>query len=303
MKKLISVLCLVCLVPFALCSCFEKEIEKLALSETSVELTVGDTAEISVSAEPPEAELKKISWKSSDKNIAVVEDGKIKAKSPGTATVTAETENGIKADCGVTVKDKEVTAVILSDRSTSVKKGGKIQLSARIQPADASDEGMEWLSADESIASVNSEGYVTGKKVGITQIICKMPNGKQATCIVTVKSGKPISPTLPSTAVEEESTSPTVKSSESSEKTENNGDIFPESSQRKLAESEVYGISPEKAQAAINEIFARHGYIFKDSKLRSFYESKPWYAPNSNFSESQFNEAERYNIYLFTKYR
>ena len=87
--------------------------------------------------------------------------------------------------------------------------------------------------------------------------------------------------------------------------------IFPDSSVRKLTESEISaklssmsGYSPggTYAQDAINEIYARNGYVFKTAEVRSYYEAKSWYVPDSSFSYSDFNEIELYNISLLNNY-
>lgn len=309
MKRIIPMLCVIVTLPFILCSCFDSEIESITLSKSSVEMIVGDALTLDVSATPDSAEIKKLTWTTSDNNVVTVDNGKIKGKSAGTAVVTVTCDKGLKADCSVVVKDKEIEKVKLSESSTSVKKGSKIQLIAKIQPADAQGDGLVWSSNDESVATVNQEGFVTGKAVGTADIICRAPNGKEAVCSVIVKSGKPITPTGPTAATIQHSVAPTddknesTTGGESSASNSGNGEIFPESSSRKLSDSEVSGISSEKAQAAINEIFARNGYIFKDKELRSYYESKPWYSPDPNFSQSKFNAAESYNVALLSKYR
>lgn len=308
MKKLLFLLCIAVTLPFLLCSCFDKEIEEIFLSEAEINLTVGESAKLTVTATPDEVQLKKLSWESSDKSVATVEDGEVKAKSSGVAVISVKTENGISQSCRVEVQDKKIEAVIISDTETSVKKGSRIQLSARLQPADAPYNGVEWSSADESIATVNSEGFVEGKRVGVTDIICTAENGMTASCRVTVKSGKPIQPTSPS-AVPDESTS-TEKKDDDDKKADDDGksddysgDVFPDSSVRLISESEVAGLSSSQAQAAINEIFARNGYIFKSADLQAYYSSKSWYKPDPNFSESRFNSIESRNIALFSKYR
>lgn len=301
MRNLFSVLCCVCAIPFLFCSCFDTEIKSISLSESNLEITVGDTMDITVSVEPSDAEIKKITWLTSDNNVVTVKDGTIKGKAAGNAVITAETENGLKKSCNITVKDKEITAVVLSDTSTSVKEGSKIQLTVKIQPPDAPNSEMRWASDDESIAQVNSDGFVTGVKEGTTKIICKAANGVKASCSVTVKSIKPISATVPSTEPVHK-VNPSEPSADSS-KTSSSDYMFPNSSLVKLNENQVSRLSSEEAQAAINEIFARNGYVFKNKDLQSYYESKPWYTPNSNFNDSQLNEVENYNIGLFSKYR
>ena len=53
--------------------------------------------------------------------------------------------------------------------------------------------------------------------------------------------------------------------------------IIPDSNSRYLSESEVRSLSRSDMNFAINEIYARKGRIFKDSTLRSYFNSKSWY--------------------------
>ena len=48
---------------------------------------------------------------------------------------------------------------------------------------------------------------------------------------------------------------------------------------------------------ARNEIYARHGYIFKNSKYANYFAKKSWYNPGG-FSESDLNDIEWYNMDL-----
>lgn len=81
----------------------------------------------------------------------------------------------------------EVESVKLNKLKCSVKEGRTIQLKATVYPEDSQDKYIEWVSGDDDIAIVNSEGIVTGKKAGITNIIARATNGKEASCTVTVK--------------------------------------------------------------------------------------------------------------------
>ena len=65
---------------------------------------------------------------------------------------------------------------------------------------------------------------------------------------------------------------------------------------------EVTGLGGDVAQDAINEIYARHGYVFKTKSIQKYYESRSWYHKNYNFSESDLSEIESYNIGLLRKY-
>ncbi len=52
-----------------------------------------------------------------------------------------------------------------------------------------------------------------------------------------------------------------------------------------------------KDQVALvrNEIYARHGYVFKTESIQNYFAAKSWYTPNPSFDESQFSEIEKAN--------
>lgn len=179
MKKLISVLAMIMLVPFVICSCFVQQAKSMKLSYEEIEFRVGDTKHISVTIEPEGADAGKISWSSSDNKIVTVDDGTITGKSNGTAVVTAESESGLKKLCNVTVLDKEIESVTLSESSTSVKQGSKIQLEAKVKPVDAPSDNLVWSSSDPKVASVDGNGMVLGESEGVVTITCESANGKR----------------------------------------------------------------------------------------------------------------------------
>jgi len=45
-----------------------------------------------------------------------------------------------------------------------------------------------------------------------------------------------------------------------------------------------------------NEIYARHGRIFKDAKLQQYFEAQSWYKANPDFKDDQLNEIESKNL-------
>lgn len=302
MKKSALFICIIIAVGVMLCSCsLKKEITDISLSKNEIVLTVGDSEKIDAVTMPDDAKTKGLTWSSSDSDIAVADDGVIKAKSKGRAVITVKAENGVSETCNVTVNDKEIEAIVLDATTAVVKKGEKIQLTAKVRPSDAPDDSLEWKTADSSIAEVNSEGFVTGISEGKVNIICSSGNGKSAVCMVTVKADSRSSASKNKKPTEGSTES--AKPSEKQVMADYSGFIFYDSSQRKLDVSEVSALPKEQIQQAINEIYARNGYVFKTKEYQKYYEAMPWYSPNPNFSESDLNEIERYNINLLTKYR
>ena len=170
MKKIMPILAMLIIVPFVLCSCFTKQVESMSLSYEELELHVGDTKHISVTIKPDGADAGTINWSTSDSKIVTVNDGTVTGKAKGTAVVTAESESGLKRVCNVTILDKEIEGITVSESSTSVKKGSKIQLEAKVKPVDAPSDNIVWSSSDPETASVAKNGMVLGENEGVAII-------------------------------------------------------------------------------------------------------------------------------------
>ena len=66
--------------------------------------------------------------------------------------------------------------------------------------------------------------------------------------------------------------------------------------------SDLYGLSKSDVGFMRNEIYARHGYIFKTEPYKSYFESQSWYCPDPNFSESSFSPEEKAMVDALIKY-
>jgi hypothetical protein len=69
-----------------------------------------------------------------------------------------------------------------------------------------------------------------------------------------------------------------------------------ELSTTRISEYELNGLFPEIARRLRNEIFARHGRIFKDPSLQSYFASQDWYRPNPKFDPRLLTPLERANV-------
>ena len=81
--------------------------------------------------------------------------------------------------------------------------------------------------------------------------------------------------------------------------------IIPYSDSRMLSDSDLQGISRSDLTLARNEIYARHGRMFKDDDIRAYFESQAWYAgivPADQFSESVLSKTEKANISTIKAY-
>jgi len=66
---------------------------------------------------------------------------------------------------------------------------------------------------------------------------------------------------------------------------------------RPLTELDLQGLSRQQLRLLRNEIFARHGYIFKSEDLRDYFFHQNWYQPKyTNISYLSLNQLEKKNI-------
>ena len=166
----------------------------LYLSESHVDLTVGDSYIVTPDVYPENAVNYTITWSSSKTSVATVSDGRITAVGKGTCTVTATTYNGISATCAVVVAEKavEVKSVSLSDKQIELNVNDKYTLTATVSPDNATNPSLTWSSSKTSVATV-SDGVVTAVGAGTCEITAAASNGKRASCTVTVIAAKPAS--------------------------------------------------------------------------------------------------------------
>ena len=80
--------------------------------------------------------------------------------------------------------------------------------------------------------------------------------------------------------------------------------IFPFSDIKLISYAEIENLDYNLRAYARNEIFARHGYIFKTAKFNNYFESKYWYSPNPyyNGDTQMLNSIEIENIERIKKY-
>ena len=84
-----------------------------------------------------------------------------------------------------------VTGVLLDQNALTLTEGDTVQLTATVEPANATNKGVTWKSSDTSIATVSEDGTVTAISAGTVTITAtaKDGSGVSASCSVTVTHG------------------------------------------------------------------------------------------------------------------
>ena len=143
------------------------------LSAISKTMYRGETTKLTATS----SNKKPVSWTSSDPTIASVDsNGTIKTLKNGTVKISASA-NGGKATCTITVKEP----IQISATTSSIYRGKTTTLKA----IPAYSTTITWMSSNPLIATVSSNGVVTGKKAGTVTITAKA-FGKSVTKTIKV---------------------------------------------------------------------------------------------------------------------
>ena len=165
------------------------DVESVSLNKSSMTLEEGSSETLIATVVPSDAEDRDVQWRSNNASVATVDgNGRVTAVSAGTATISAETNNGKRASCTVTVVPRvvEISSVTLNKASLSLVKGTSETLIATISPSNATNKTIVWSSSNTAVATVNSSGRVTAVDAGTATITATSSNGKSASCRVTV---------------------------------------------------------------------------------------------------------------------
>ena len=166
----------------------EIALQSISLNQTSLEMWAGESETLEVTYNPSNTTVdKKIIWSSSDKSVATVENGKVKAVGKGEATITAEVD-GKKASCTITAKEYYAIRIEYLDYLEFLTVGGGKCFARVFNPDGAVDSsGYDRMySLNEDIA-VCEDGYVKGVSDGTATIVVE-GNGKIGTTTVEVKT-------------------------------------------------------------------------------------------------------------------
>jgi uncharacterized protein YjdB len=161
-------------------------VTSVTLDQTTLSLTVGGIKTLTAKVMPDNAHDKEVTWMSSNPAVAMVSDGTVMAMASGIATIAAATRDGGHiATCAITVA-VNVTSVALNKNVMMLPAGSAEPLTATVQPINATNKHLTWISSDKNIAEV-SDGLVIAKAIGVAKITVITQDGaRTAECALAV---------------------------------------------------------------------------------------------------------------------
>ena len=158
------------------------KVKSLKMKKAALTMNKGTQTYVSYKVNPTGATTT-LKWKSSNKNVAAVDQtGKIVAKKAGKATITV-TVNGKKATVKVSVVDPCTSVKVQS--ALTLKAGKSAKLKVTTTPKTTGQKAA-FKSSNKKVATVDSKGKVKALKKGTAKITVTVDKQK-ATCTVKVK--------------------------------------------------------------------------------------------------------------------
>lgn len=180
MKKLVAFLITI-VVSFALVACKEPiddtkvEPREITISGQPTNMEVGDEHQLTAKVSPDDAN-QEVVWSSSDPEVIEIDQtGKIKAVGAGLVEIVAvsKVNNRVQKKIQINVTEPIVfddpEEIVFTSTRAEVAIGVFITLTVQVLPETARQEVL-WSSSDDSIATVNAQGRVTGISEGIVII-------------------------------------------------------------------------------------------------------------------------------------
>ncbi|WP_026515870.1 YDG domain-containing protein [Butyrivibrio sp. MC2021] len=181
----------------------------VTLSEKSLTLSVNSAKSVNISLNPTNfADAVTYAATSSKTNIATasITDGvlTVEGKAKGSAVITVTATSGsvtrkttlkvsVKAPVSkISFKNKNFAKTEDGSYAALLKLGKKIKVSTAVEPNGAiSANGLTWVSTNPSVASVNSNGQVTGIMDGYAVIYAIAPDGSTS-CALNITVYEPV---------------------------------------------------------------------------------------------------------------
>jgi uncharacterized protein YjdB len=140
---------------------------QITLNKQSMNLTVSQSAVLTMTITPATVVNKNVEWSSSDSNIASVDaTGIVTGVGNGTAIISAATQQGnFVATCSVTITTPVQTLTISRNKVTLVV-GKGIQLFYSFFPQSSTNPRVIWTNSNLRSVQISNSGYISGLSAG-----------------------------------------------------------------------------------------------------------------------------------------
>lgn len=165
-------------------------VTSIKLNRSKVTIDKGRSIRLLATVTPNDADNKALTWKSSNTNIATVNNnGYVKAIKTGKATIIVSSSDGsnITAKCDITVVQKATKVTVRQYYHINKPSKKLYKLNAKVYPSDTTDKSLIYRSSNNKVANINRNGQIKAKKYGKATItVINKKSRKSAKCLLIV---------------------------------------------------------------------------------------------------------------------
>lgn len=164
-----------------------KAVTSIRFADAKSTMNLNSSQSIKTEVLPADAANKKLTWESTDPNVAAVDaNGRVCAVGNGTADIicSATDGTGVKQTIRITVITP-VSSIVPSQREGFILVGGTAKLSVTVNPENATNKEVKW-ETDSSCVTVSADGVITGVRTGTATVTATAKDGSGAACSVKV---------------------------------------------------------------------------------------------------------------------
>ena len=149
----------------------EIEVEEIKVSVDNPVIQKNGISKLNIEIYPKEAEDQRVEYHSSNEKIVKVDsNGNLYGVSSGKATITVRAiSNGVEASIDIEVYSK-VTGIEVNVETITLQEGEQYQILANVEPDDANNKVVQYVSENTNIATVSDIGLITAVQKGNTTI-------------------------------------------------------------------------------------------------------------------------------------
>ena len=149
----------------------EIEVEEIKVSVDNTVIQKNEISKLNIEIYPKEAEDQRVEYISSNEKIVKVDsNGNLYGVSSGKATITVRAiSNGVQASIDIEVYSK-VTGIEVNVKTITLQEGEQYQILANVEPDDANNKVVQYVSENTNVATVDDAGIITAVQTGNTNV-------------------------------------------------------------------------------------------------------------------------------------
>ena len=162
--------------------------EEITLDKQELTIDVGRNGVLKATVLPKDTNNKKVVWSSSDESIATVDkQGRIKAVALGDCEITCASEEIGTVQAKAVVHVQQPVKKVTFSPAPAVYNDETAQLTWTIEPENASNPKLTFVSSNEKILTVDENGVVTGVSGGEATVTATTTDGSRRQAKIKVK--------------------------------------------------------------------------------------------------------------------